>query len=349
MTITPDQLFEKLKNIKVAAQACQFTYEKCQKIAPIINEINKLKKERNAIILAHSYVSPEIILGVADFVGDSLELSKKALKTTANTILFAAVKFMAETAKLLNPKKEVLIPSELNGCTLADSITPKDVKQKRQEYPNYTFVCYINTTASIKALCDVCVTSSNAFEVINNIPNKNIYFLPDKFMAKNLQNKFQDKKIDKNIKYWHGTCYVHEEYDPDLIIYQRLMHNNLQVYAHPECSPSVTKLADFVGSTSEIITQVKNAPNQYFFLMTECGLSTRLQIENPEKKFIGSCTMCKFMKSNSLENILKTLTNPQKSNIIKIDSTTQKKAVSCLNNMFFYTQKKAPSPIPIYL
>ena len=159
--ITAPQLFEKLKNIKLGGTVCQYSLRKCEELVPIINEINELKEEKNAVILAHSYISPEIIYGVSDFVGDSYKLSKDALTTTASTIVFVAVRFMGETAKILNPEKEVLIPAGMDGCSLADSIKPETVRDLRRQYPDYTFICYINTSAQVKAECDITVTSAN--------------------------------------------------------------------------------------------------------------------------------------------------------------------------------------------
>ena len=176
--MTAEELFEKLKNIKLGGTVCQYSFRKCQDLVPLVNEINRLKKEKNAVILAHSYVSPEIVYGVGDFVGDSYKLAKDAMTTTASTIVFAAVRFMGETAKILNPEKEVLIPSALDGCTLADAIDAATVRKLRKEFPDYTFICYVNTTAEVKAECDVCVTSANAYTIAQNIPNDKIYFLP---------------------------------------------------------------------------------------------------------------------------------------------------------------------------
>jgi len=237
--LSAEELFEKLRHVKLGGSTCLFTLEKCREIVPIINDINRLKVEKNAVILAHSYVGPEIIYGVADHVGDSYELSKYAKEADAKTIVFSAVKFMADTAKLLNPEKDVLIPSKFNGCSLADSITGADVQDLRKKYPDHTFVCYINTTADVKAECDVCVTSSNVYHIIETIPNDKIYFLPDKLMAKNVIKDFEDRNIKKDIQYWDGTCYVHEEYDVDMIHYLRTQHKNLKVLSHPVAPESL--------------------------------------------------------------------------------------------------------------
>ncbi len=332
--ITAHDLYQKLRHIKLGGTTCVYTPEKCESMAPIINQINTLKKQKNAIILAHSYVSPEIVTGVADFVGDSYELSKKAKETQADIVVFAAVKFMAETAKLLNPDKEVLVPSAFNGCSLADSITGADVKTLRAQFPDYTFVCYINTTADVKAECDVCVTSSNVYNIVEKIQNDKIYFLPDRLMGKNLQIEMEKRGVQKTIRWSEGTCYVHEEYDADLITYLRGAYPGVRVVSHPECNDGVIKASDYVGSTSQMVNYVKQTDASPFFLLTECGLTQRLQLEVPDKKFVGSCTLCKYMKSNSLEDILRVLQNPQAEDRVLIEADTAKRAGRCIERMF---------------
>lgn len=337
MNHSAESLYNALGSISIGGTTCIYTLEKCATLAPMINQINHLKKEKNAIILAHSYVSPEILHGVADVVGDSYELSKKAKETNAEIIVFVAVKFMAETAKLLNPEKTVLIPSKINGCSLADSIHEIDVQNLKKQYPDHTFVCYINTSAAVKAECDVCVTSSNVVEVIKKIPNENIYFLPDSLMAKNIINELSAQGIKKNILYWEGSCYVHEDYDPELITYLKLKHPQLKVVSHPECTPTILSNSDYVGSTSQMINYVKKSDSDTFLLLTECGLSGRLALETTGKKFIGSCTMCRYMKANTCQDILRVLQEPKEEDIIKLDPTTQEKALHCIEEMFRLT------------
>ena len=209
--VTAEKLYEKLKAIHVGNPICQFTKENCELLLPAIERIEKLKHEKNAIILAHNYVAPQIFYSVADYTGDSYGLSKKAKESDADVIVFAAVRFMAETAKILNPKKIVLDPNPNGGCSLADGITNNDVINLRQQFPDHTFVCYINTTASVKAECDVCVTSSNVYKIIEKIPNDKIYFLPDKLMGENVIQNLKKKGVKKNIELCEGTCYVHKE------------------------------------------------------------------------------------------------------------------------------------------
>ena len=334
--VTAEKLYEKLKAIHVGNPICQFTKENCELLLPAIERIEKLKHEKNAIILAHNYVAPQIFYSVADYTGDSYGLSKKAKESDADVIVFAAVRFMAETAKILNPKKIVLDPNPNGGCSLADGITNKDVINLRQQFPDHTFVCYINTTASVKAECDVCVTSSNVYKIIEKIPNDKIYFLPDKLMGENVIQNLKTKEVKKNIELWEGTCYVHEEYQPENIDQVRKNFNGIEVLVHPECSSAVVNKADYIGSTSQMLNHVRKSDRDSFFLLTECGLTGVLQSEFPQKTFAGGCTMCKYMKSNSLEDILNVLENPSPQNIIKIDLDTQKRALQCVNRMFEY-------------
>ena len=334
--ITPQQLFEKLKNIKLGAKVCQYSLKKCEELAPVINEINELKQQKNAVILAHSYVTPEIVYGVADFTGDSYKLSKDALTSKAKTIVFAAVRFMGETAKILNPEKEVFIPGLLDGCTLADAIDAATVRRLRKEYPDYTFVCYINTTAEVKAECDVCVTSSNVYTICNNIPNKKIYFLPDKYMGQNLRNYFKRRGILKDIQYFDGVCYVHEEYNIEDILKVRLEYPDAKIVSHPECNSVVVDESDFVGSTEQMLEYMRTTTSNKFLMLTECGLSSRLQAEFPQKELVGSCTMCKYMKSNTLEDILRVLKNPTDRDRIIFTEETRLKALKSIEAMFKY-------------
>ena len=334
--VTAEKLYEKLKAIHVGNPICQFTKENCELLLPAIERIEKLKHEKNAIILAHNYVAPQIFYSVADYTGDSYGLSKKAKESDADVIVFAAVRFMAETAKILNPKKIVLDPNPNGGCSLADGITNNDVINLRQQFPDHTFVCYINTTASVKAECDVCVTSSNVYKIIEKIPNDKIYFLPDKLMGENVIQNLKTKGVKKNIELWEGTCYVHEEYQPENIDQVRKNFNGIEVLVHPECSSAVVNKADYIGSTSQMLNHVRKSDRDSFFLLTECGLTGVLQSEFPQKTFAGGCTMCKYMKSNSLEDILNVLENPSPQNIIKINLDTQKRALQCVNRMFEY-------------
>ncbi|MCK5580395.1 MAG: quinolinate synthase NadA [Candidatus Omnitrophica bacterium] len=336
-TITAQKLYETLHTIRVGAAVCQYSLKKCEELVPLINEINAVKEEQNAVILAHSYVAPEIIYGVADFVGDSYVLSKNAMDTTANKIIFSAVRFMGETAQILNPEKEVLIPTTEDGCTLADAINANQVRELRQQFPGYTFVCYINTTAEVKAECDVCVTSANVHDVVQKISNNKIYFLPDKMMGQNLIEEMKRRGVQKDIKHFTATCYVHEEYDEEQIFKVKSEYPNVKIVSHPECNTTVCSHSDFVGSTGQMLDYMRTADASEFLMLTECGLSSRLEVEFPDKKLVGSCTLCKYMKSNSLENILRVLRNPTDQNRVILDETTRQKAHKCIEMMFKYT------------
>lgn len=336
--MTAEELFEKLKNVKVNGALCTYTLEKCASLIPLINAINEIKKIRNAVILAHSYVAPEIVYGVADFTGDSYGLSKDAMNTTAERIVFSAVRFMGETAKILNPEKEVLIPSSNSGCTLADAVTGADVRSLRAKFPDHTFVCYINTTADVKAECDVCVTSSNVYNIVEAIPNDKIFFLPDKLMGKNLQEEMARRGVTKDIQLYEGVCYVHEQYDPEVIRFLRMKFPKMEVVTHPECSPEVVHASDFIGSTSQMLTHVANSKEQNFLVLTECGLVSRLQAEHPEKTFVGSCTMCRYMKSNTLEDILRVLVKPRPEDRVELEESVRLRALKCIEEMFRYTE-----------
>ena len=337
--VTAEQLYEKLKDIQVGNSVCQFTQENCELLLPTIRRIEDLKREKNAIILVHNYVAPQIYYSVADYTGDSYGLSKKAKESDADVIVFAAVRFMAETAKILNPQKTVLDPNPNGGCSLADGITADDVTRLREQFPNHTFVCYINTTAEVKAQCDVCVTSSNVYDIIEKIPNDKIYFLPDRLMGENVINDFKARGVKKDIQLWDGTCYVHEEYQPESIDQVRRNFSGVEILVHPECSSLVVGKADYVGSTSQMLNHVRESNNDSFFLVTECGLTGVLQSEFPQKTFAGSCTLCKYMKSNSLEDILNVLENPSPENTITLDPETQVRALQCVNEMFHYSSQ----------
>lgn len=336
--MTVESLYDKLKNISVDSPLCTYSFERVQRLFPFVDAILKLKKEKNALILAHSYVHPDIIYGVADHCGDSYGLAKAARDTNADIILFPAVRFMAETAKILNPSKTVIDPNPNGGCSLADSIDANTVLKLREQYPHHTFVCYINTTAAVKAACDVCVTSSNVYKIIEKIPSDKIYFLPDKLMGQNIQNYLKEKKIDKELLYYPGTCYVHEQFEPEQIDFLKSRHPQLKVLAHPECKPEVVKKADAVCSTTGMIDYVKTKGNvnSPLLLLTECGIASRLQAENPGLKLVGSCSMCRYMRSNSLESIYQALKDPKPTQIISIDASVQQNAVRCIDAMFHY-------------
>ena len=333
-----EDFYQKLKNVDTGV--CSYTRERCAQWLPWVDKIQKLKAQKNAIVLAHTYVNPEIIYGVADFVGDSYYLSDVARKSKAEVIVFVAVKFMAETAKILNPDKRVFQTSTNGGCSLADSISGAEVAELRRQYPEHTFICYINTTAAVKAQCDICVTSSNVYAIVENLANDKIYFLPDRLMAQNLQDYLQSKGLQKEVLYSSGACYVHETYDAEMIDYLRIKYPGVSVAVHPECAPSVASKADYVGSTSGIFDYVKNSPAKSHVLVTECGLSSRMRVEFPDKKIVGSCTFCRYMQSNSLESIAHTLEHLDPAMEIVLEAEEMARAKTCIDNMFAEVEKK---------
>ncbi|MFH1107524.1 MAG: quinolinate synthase NadA [Candidatus Micrarchaeota archaeon] len=302
--------------------------EICRAYSPLTLEINRLKKQKRAVILAHSYQPPEIVYGVADFVGDSLELSRAAAKAKAGTIIFAGVRFMAETAKILSPTKKVYLPATDAGCSLAESITPADVKKLRRLHPKAGVVCYVNTSAAVKAECDACCTSANALQVVESMPQEEIVFLPDTFMAKNLA-----PLTKKRIIGWSGECVVHNEFTPDRMKALRRANPGVKILVHTECTPEVVREADYAGGTSGMIGYAKASNAQEFVMVTECGLSDRMRVELPGKKFLAMCGLCPYMRKNSLALILEALTAPKKGQEINIPEKTMARARRALDRM----------------
>ncbi len=341
--MTGEELHAKLREVRINGAACTYTLEKCEVLAPLINAINTLKKEKHAVILAHSYVAPEIVFGVADFSGDSYGLAKDAAGTKADTIVFAAVRFMGETAKILNPEKTVLLPGTDTGCTLADAVTGEAVRAAREKFPDHTFVCYINTTAEVKAECDVCVTSSNVYDIVAALPNDKIFFLPDKLMGQNLREEMERRGLRKSIELHPGVCYVHEQYDPEMVRYLRVKFPGVKVLSHPECNPAVLAASDYVGSTSQMLKYVSASREKQFVMLTECGLSSRLMVEYPDRQFVGSCTFCRYMKSNSLEGILRVLLKPRPEDRVELPEDVRLRAKGCIDAMFRYAEAKTPA------
>lgn len=263
-----------------------------------IDAILRLKRERNAVILAHNYQTPEIFHCVADIVGDSLALARKAMDVEADVIVLAGVHFMAETAKLLNPGKTVLIPDMGAGCSLADSITPEDIRLMRQRYPGIPVVTYVNTSASVKAESDICCTSGNAKAVVESLGVPRVIMLPDEYLAQNIA-----AQTSVEIIAWKGHCEVHERFTPADIRELRAAHSGITVLAHPECPPEVVAEADFAGSTAAMSDYVSREKPARVVLMTECSMSDNVAIDHPEVEFIRPCNLCPHMKRITLANI----------------------------------------------
>ena len=271
--------------------------------APYIKAINTLKKQRGAVILAHNYMTPEIFHCVADFMGDSLQLAREAEKADADIIVQAGVHFMAETAKLLNPDKTVLIPDSKAGCSLAESITAQDVRDLRAKYPGVPIVTYVNTSAEVKAECDICCTSSNAVQVVESLNAPKVLLVPDRFLAANVNNQ-TDVEV---IPYEPGRCEVHERFTAQELDDYRDSHPGLKIIAHPECMPEVLKAADYSGSTSGMIKWVQENRPEKVMMVTECSMSDNVAVENPDVEFIRPCNLCPYMKMITLKNILDSL------------------------------------------
>jgi quinolinate synthase len=309
-------------------------YEACRKFAPLTLEINRLKKEKGAVILAHSYVEPEIVYGVADFKGDSYFLSLKARESQAKMIVFAGVVFMAETAKILSPDATVVVPDRGSGCSLADSLTGDQLKKLKAAYPDAAVVCYINSTAEVKAESDVCVTSGNVYDIIAALPQHRILFVPDRLMGENVRTELKRRGVDKEIITSDGTCIVHDVFDAAAVADARQRFPGLKVVAHPECTPAVAAAADFVGSTGAMMKYVKTTAAPYYLMLTECGLVGRLQVETPEKHFIGGCRLCPYMKLNSLEKVRDALAAPRPEQIVTLDEDIRLRGLRCIERMF---------------
>jgi quinolinate synthase len=274
--------------------------------APIIAEINRLKRERNAVILGHNYMVPEIFHGISDHTGDSLGLSIQARDADADVIVFCGVHFMAETAKILNPDRTVLIPDLEAGCSLSESITAEDVRLLKQRYPGVPVVTYMNTPAAIKAESDICCTSANAKAVVESLGAERVIFLPDEYLARNVA-----RETDVEVIAWHGRCMVHEQFTVDEIRSYRKQYPDIEVIAHPECSPEVCDEADFVGSTSGMIGYLDRARSNHVIMVTECSMSDNVQEAHPDLQFVKPCTICPHMKKISLEKTLASLQKMQ--------------------------------------
>lgn len=306
----------------------------CREIAPLTLEIARLKREKDAVVLAHSYVEPEIVYGVADFRGDSYSLSGRARESRARTIVFAGVVFMAETAKILSPEATVLVPDRGSGCSLADSLDGAGLRRLKALHPGAAVVCYINSTAEVKAESDVCVTSSNVHDIVARLPERRVLFVPDRLMAENVRAEMRRRGVDKEIVSSDGTCLVHDRFAPDDVARARAQFPGLKVVAHPECAPEVAARADFVGSTGEMMKYVKAAAAPYYLLLTECGLVGRLQVEAPEKRFVGGCRLCPYMKLNSLEKIRDALASPRPEQVVTLEEGLRRRAARSLERMF---------------
>jgi quinolinate synthase len=294
--------------------------------APLIEKINRLKKEKNAVILAHNYQTPEIYHGVADIAADSLALAVEASKTSADIIVLCGVHFMAETAKLMSPEKKVLIPDMDAGCSLAASLTGEDVRLLKKKYPGVPVVSYVNTSADVKAETDVCCTSANAVKVVESLKTDKVIFLPDQHLANYVAKQTKVKIIS-----WKGSCIVHEQFSAKEIEDIRKANPGIKVIGHPECPSDVLDACDFAGSTGGMIDYVKKNQPKKVMLVTECSMSDNVQADNPNVEFIKPCNLCPYMKKINLQKILDCLEN--ETNEIFIEEKMAKAARQSVQRM----------------
>jgi len=323
--------------MSIAAPTIEETYERMKDMlssvvpdfelkykAELVFAINKLKEERGAVILGHNYMEPALYHTVPDIVGDSLELARKAAETDKDPIVFCGVRFMAETAKILNPSRTVLLPAKKAGCSLAESITAEDIRGLRKKYPGVPVITYVNTYADVKAETDICCTSSNAAKVVESVESDRVIFLPDEYLAQNVARDTGKRIIfptrvpkagsqaPENLEYdvigWHGRCEVHEKFTVEDIENVRKQFPDVVVLAHPECSAEVVAASDFSGSTSKMIQFVKDSKAPRYLLMTECSMGDNIVAENPEKEMVRLCSVrCPHMSEITLEDTLNSL------------------------------------------
>ena len=312
-----DQLYDEVKDF--------ITPMEWPAVAPLVHHINLLKKAKNAVILAHNYMTPDVFRLVGDFRGDSLQLAREAARTDAKVILQAGVHFMAETSKILSPDKTVLIPDTRAGCSLAASITGADVRLIRQRYPHLPIVTYVNTTADVKAECDITCTSSNATQVVEHVAKEwgvdTVIMVPDEFLARNVA-----ANTDVKIIAWEGHCEVHEKFSGEDVRQIRDAHPGAIVLAHPECPPDVLEEADFAGSTSALSSHVKESGARKVVLLTECSMSDNVAADNPGVEFVKPCNLCPHMKRISLENIYDALVSMKHEVLVPEDISIRAKA-----------------------
>lgn len=295
-------------------------------LRPLIEEIEELKIARKAAILAHNYMTPDIFHGVSDIKGDSLALARMAAETDADVIVMAGVHFMAETAKIVNPEKTVLIPDLEAGCSLADAITGADVRLLRERYPDAPVVTYVNTSADVKAESDICCTSGNAVQVVESLGADRVIFLPDQYLGRWVA---QNTKVEMIL--WEGACEVHERFTAEELRGYRAMNPGIQIIAHPECPPDVLDEADFVGSTAGMINWVRSERPRQVVMVTECSMSDNVASESPETEFLRPCNLCPHMKRITMENIRDALRDMK--HVVEIDPAIADRARVAVERM----------------
>lgn len=336
LTYSEDQMYEDLvRKLGKFVPESELKYK-----AELAIEINRLKKEKNAIILGHNYMEPALFNSIPDYVGDSLGLARIAAKTQADRIVFCGVRFMAETAKILNPQRMVLLPAKKAGCSLASSITAEDVRELKRQYPGVPVVTYINTYADVKAETDVCCTSSNAVDIVNQLESDTVICLPDEFLAQNVARETGKKVLYPGQKIggknqmivWEGRCEVHEKFTVQDIKNVRSQFPDALVVAHPECPPDVVEASDYSGSTTAMVDFVKNNKAEKFLLLTECSMGDNIAAENPEKDMLRMCSVrCPHMNEITLEDTLTCLRNDEYQ--IEIEEELRIRAKKSLDRM----------------
>jgi quinolinate synthase len=340
MNAAAQQLYEemKLRLGKIVPDA-ELYYK-----AELAEEIRRLKVERNAVILGHNYMEPALFYSIPDFRGDSLDLSRKAAQTEKDVIVFCGVRFMAETAKILNPNKTVLLPSEKAGCSLAASITAEDVRALKQRYPGAPVVTYVNTYADVKAESDICCTSSNAVAVVESLDSETVIFLPDQYLAGNIARQTGKRIIFPDLSAadeaaqeaqmigWRGRCEVHEKFTLADIRAVRAQFPDVAVLAHPECSPEVTAAADFSGSTNAMIDYVRRSQAPQYLVLTECAMGDNIAAANPEKEMLRLCMVrCPHMNTITLENVRDALLHDR--TVIEVPEEIRRRAYRAVERM----------------
>ena len=338
----PEKMYQAMQ-AKLGAVVPDFELKIKSEIAA---EINRLKLERNAVILGHNYMEPALFNSVPDFVGDSLELARRAAQTDKDIIVFCGVEFMAETAKLLNPLKTVLIPSEKAGCSLAASITAADVRELKKKFPGVPVVTYVNTYADVKAESDICCTSGNARAVVESLKTDTVIFLPDEYLAKNVARETGKdiifptmdprKTMETGLNYqmigWLGRCEVHDKFTVEDIENVRKQFPEVTILAHPECSPEVVAASDFSGSTSAMIRHVETTASPHYLLLTECSMGDNIAAANPGKDMLRLCSVrCPHMNQITLEDTLESLRKIQY--VIEIPEDILKRAARAVERM----------------
>ena len=336
MNVDASRQYASLDYTPEVARATAPIYEKVRSVipdvewasyAPYVAAINELKRQRNAVVLAHNYQTPEIFHGVSDFVGDSLALAQQGAKTDADVIVLAGVHFMAETAKILSPEKTVLIPDMEAGCSLAASITGEDIRLLRQRYPGVPVVTYVNTSAEVKAESDICCTSANAVAVVESLGVDRVLFLPDQYLG-----KYVASQTDVQIILWNGACEVHERFTGgELQAYRKAQGTEIQILAHPECPPDVLAEADFVGSTAAMIRHVGETRPRRVVMVTECSMSDNVAVEYPDIEFVRPCNLCPHMKRITLPKILRSLQTME--HRVEVDPEVGQRAKLALERM----------------